>query len=61
MLVSDGVYVYVSWGSDGRADEVGFMAFGVGREREEEFLGLVEGFLNRDSFVDPVDRGVDIL
>ena len=60
VLVGDSVYIYVSWGFDGGADEVGFMAFGVGGEREEKFLGLVKGFLNRDSFVDPVDGGVDI-
>ena len=60
MLVSDSVYVYVPQGFDGGADEVGFMAFGVGGEREETFLGLVKGFLDRDSFVDPVDGGVDV-
>ena len=60
MLVSDGVHIDVSWGFDGRSDEVGFMAFGVGGEREEEFLGLVKGFLDRNSFIDPVNGGVDI-
>ena len=60
VLVSDSVYVYVSWGFDGGADEVGFMAFGVGGEREEKFLGLVKGFFDRDGLVDPVDGGVDI-
>ena len=46
VLVGDSVHTYVSWGFDGGSDEVGFMAFGVGGEREEKFLRLVEGFLN---------------
>ena len=43
VLVGDSVHINVSWGFDGGPDEVGFMAFGIGGEREEEFLGLVEG------------------
>ena len=60
MVVGDSVHVYVSWEFDGGADVVGFMAFGVGGEREEKFLRLVEGFLNGNGLVDPVDGGVDI-
>ena len=60
MLVGDGVHVNVSRGFNRGADKVRFMAFGVGGEQEEEFLGLVKGFLDRNSFVDPVDGGVDI-
>ena len=52
--------VYVSWWFNGGTVEVGFMAFGVGREREEEFLRLVKGFFDRDGLVDPVNGGVDI-
>ena len=60
VLVGDSVYINMSWGSDGGLDEVGFVAFDIGGEREEEFLGLVEGFFDRDGLIDPVDRGVDI-
>ena len=60
MLVGDSVHINMSWRSDRGSDEVGFMVFGIGRERKEEFLGLVEGFFDRDGLVDPVDRGVDI-
>ena len=60
MLVGDSVHINVSWGSDGGSDEVGFMAFGIGGKRKEEFLGLVKGFLDGDGFVGPIDRGVDI-
>ena len=60
MLVSDSVYVYVSWGFDGGADEVRLVVFGVGGEREKKLLRLVEGLFDRDGFVDPVDGGVDI-
>ena len=60
VLVSDGVHINVSWGFNGGADEMRFVAFGVGGKREEEFLGLVEGFLDGDGFIDPVDGGVDI-
>ena len=60
MLVNDSVHVNVSWGFDGGSGEAGFMAFGVSRKREEEFLGLVDGFLDGDGLVDPVDRGVDV-
>ena len=60
MLVSDSVHIDVSWGSNGGSDEAGFMAFGISGKREEEFLGLVEGFFDGDGFVDPVDRRVDI-
>ena len=58
--VGDGIDVYMSWGFDGGLDEVGFVAFGIGGEREEEFLGLVKGLFDRDGLVDPVDGGVDI-
>ena len=60
VLVGDSVHIYVPWDFDGGADEMGLMAFGVSGEREEEFLGLVKGFLDRNSFIDPVDGGVDI-
>ena len=60
VLVGDSVYVDVSQGFDRGSNEVGLMTFGVGREREEEFLGLVEGFLDGDGLVDPIDGGVDI-
>ena len=60
VLVGDSIHINVSRGFDRRSDEVGLVAFGVGREREEEFLGLVEGFLDGDGPVDPVDRGVDV-
>ena len=60
MLVGDSIHIYVSWGFDGGSDEVGFVAFGIGGEREEEFLGLVERFLDGDGLVDPVDGGVDV-
>ena len=60
VLVGDSVHINVSWGFDRGLDEVGFVAFGVGGERKEEFLGLVKGFFDRDGLVDPVDRGVDI-
>ena len=60
MLVGDSVYVNVSRGFDRGSNEVGFMAFGVGGEREEEFLGLVKGFLDGDGLVDPVNGGVDV-
>ena len=60
VLVSDSVHINVSWGFDRGSDEVGFMTFGIGREREEEFLGLVEGFFDGDGLIDPVDGGVDI-
>ena len=59
-MVGDSVHVNVSWRFDRGSNEVGFVAFGVGGEREEEFLGLVKGFFDRDVFVDPVDRGVDV-
>ena len=39
---------------------MGFMTFGIGGEREEEFLGLVEGFFDGDGLVDPVNGGVDV-
>ena len=60
VLVGDSVHINVSWRSDRGSDEVGFVAFGIGGERKEEFLGLIEGFLDGDGLVDPVDRGVDI-
>ena len=60
MSVGDSVHVNVSWGFDGGSDEVGFVAFGIRGEREEEFLGLVERFFDGDGLVDPVDEGVDI-
>ena len=60
VLVGDSVHINVSWRSDGGSDEVGFMAFGIGGEQKEEFLGLVEGFFDGDGLVGPVDRGVDI-
>ena len=60
VLVGDSIYVEVLWGFDGGSDEEGFVAFGIGGEREEEFLGLVEGFLDGDGLVDPIDGGVDI-
>ena len=60
VLVGDGVHIYVSWGFDGGADEMGFVAFGIVGEQEEEFLGLVKGFFDRDGLVDPIDGGVDI-
>ena len=60
MLVGDSVHINVLWGSDGGSDEVGFVAFSIGGEREEKFLGLVKGFFDGDGLVDPVDGGVDI-
>ena len=60
MVVGDSVHVYVSWGFNGGADVVGFVALGVGGEREEKFLRLVEGFFDGDGLIDPVDGGVDI-
>ena len=60
MFVDDGVYIDMPWGFDGGSDEVGFVAFGVGGKREEEFLGLVKGFFDGDGLIDPVDGGVDI-
>ena len=60
VLVGDGIDVDMSRWSDSGSDEVGFMALGLGRERKEEFLGLVEGFFDGDGLVDPVDGGVDI-
>ena len=60
VLVSDGVYIYMSGGFNGGADEVRFVAFGVGREREKKLLRLVKGLFDRDGFVDLVDGGVDI-
>ena len=38
VLVGDGVHVNVSWGFDRGSSEVGFVAFGISGEREEEFL-----------------------
>ena len=35
VLVSDSVHVYMSRGFNGGADEAGFVALGVGREREK--------------------------
>ena len=60
MLVGDSIHINVSWGFDGGSDEVGLVAFGIGGEREEELLGLVKGFFDRDGLVDPVNRGVDV-
>ena len=60
MFVGDGIYVDMLWGFDGGSDEVGLVAFGISREREERFLGLVKGFFDGDGLVSPVDGGVDI-
>ena len=60
VFVGDGIYVDMSWGFDRRLDEMGFVTSGIGREREERFLGLVKGFFDRDGLVSPVDGGVDI-
>ena len=60
VFVGDGIYIDMSWGFDGGSDEVGLMAFGISREREEKFLGLVKGFFDGDGFVSPVDGVVDI-
>ena len=60
VLVGDSVHINVSWRFDGGSDEVGFVALGVSREREEEFLRLVKGFLDGDGLIGPIDGGVDI-
>ena len=60
VLVSDGVYIYMSGGFNGGADKVRFVAFGVSREREKKLLRLVKGLFDRNGFVDPVDGGVNI-
>ena len=60
MLVSDGVYVNMSWGFDGGSDEVRFMAFGVSGEGTEQFLRLIKDFLDGNGFLGPVDRGIDV-
>ena len=59
-LVGDGVHVHVSWGLDRRSDEVRFVAFSVGGEGTEQFLGLIKGFFDGNGFLSPVDRGVDV-
>ena len=61
VLVGDGVYIDMSWGFNGGSDKVGLMPFGVGVKGTEQFLGLVEGFLDGDGFLSPVDRRVDVL
>ena len=60
MSVGDSIHIDVSWGFDRGLNIVGFMAFGVGGEQEKEFLGLVKRLFDRDSFVGPVDGGVDV-
>ena len=60
VLVGDGIHINVSWGFDRRSDEVRFMAFSVGGEGTERFLGLIKGFFDGDGFLSPVDRGVDV-
>ena len=61
VLVGDSINVDMSWGFDGRSNEVRFMSFGVDREGAEEFLGLVEGFFDGEGFLDPVNCGVKFL
>ena len=58
--IGDGIDVYMPWGFDGGTEEMRFMAFSVGGEGTEQFLGLVEGLFDGDGLVDPVDGGVDI-
>ena len=38
VLVGDSVHINVSWGFNRGSSEVGFVAFGISGEREEEFL-----------------------
>ena len=61
VLVGEGVYVNMLRGFDRGSREVGLMSFGVGGEGTEQFLGLVEGFLDGDGFLSPIDRRVDVL
>ena len=61
VLVDNSINIDVLQGFDRRSSEVGFMSFGVNREGAEEFLGLVEGFLDGEGFLDPVDCGVELL
>ena len=58
MLIYDGVHVGVSWGFNRGSGEVRFMLFSVNGEGAEEFLGLVEGFLDGEGSFNPVDRGI---
>ena len=60
VLVGDSVHVYVSRGFDRGSDEVGFVVFGISGEGTEQFLRLVKGFLESDSFLGPVDGGVGV-
>ena len=59
VLIDDSVNVGVLWGFDGWSGKARFVSLSVNRERAEELLGLVEGFLDGKGPFDPVDRGVD--
>ena len=58
MLIYDGVHVGVLWGLNRGSGEVRFVLFSVNGEGAEEFLGLVEGFLDGEGSFNPVDRGI---
>ena len=61
VLVSDRIDVGMTRGFDRGENKVGFMLFRVGGEGMEKFLGLVQRFLNREGFLNPVNCRVDFL
>ena len=59
VLIDYSIDIGVSQGFDGRPGKARFVSLSVKGERTEEFLRLVEGFLDGEGPFDPIDCGFD--